>query len=766
MNIINLNQDQQEALALVEDFVFNNKTHEALIIKGSAGTGKTTLIKAMMKAINRDQGLADLLHKRTGIVLAPTGRAARVLTEKLLPEFGAGTIHRQIYAIDRAEVFEEAINENDPGVRLHFPLIKESPNNTIFIVDESSMVGDTDNKGDDIQFGSGRLLKDLIEYARLGRIGREGTPNCKIIFVGDPAQLPPVGNGDLSPAMSVDYLNNQYAIQALEVELKQVMRQAEGSGILTAATQLRDNIMAKKFNRFDMPASADIVPCTISQAIEDYLQARKAKQTCVFISQSNAQVQLLNRTLRGRIWGEEGLPIQRNDILLVNRSSRLSSVSVKNDQGELVAYDGILPLTNGELVRVLDVGDQEKKVVNVRTKEGIVAVNLYFRHLTILVKGINQEWLYANTFIIENLLESKERELSALEVRALLVDFRQRNQKLKPNTADFTKSLIADPYFNALQVKYGYAMTCHKAQGGEWDNAFVEFGNVDRNESSFRWAYTAMTRAKKHLVTVGAPKFTPFNGVKFTNLDELVSSPMAQPQPIKTEGKSIIASVAITDHLKVADAPIVSLGSSLATTVIAPNNAADTSTALQIEQIEVSFVGQPKALYHYYQSITSACAEQGAIVVDVNHFQYMERYTLRLSDRMSWVDFRYKGNFMVTSITPTPGMPSDMALLEQLIPVIEQALVATPASSASAPESGFVGELLAQINTAIADSELKLVQHDSKPYRLRVYLVHGTDRFQLDFVYNSKDQLTSVTEVGGIGSSHGWLQRLMQRISQ
>lgn len=226
------------------------------------------------------------------------------------------------------------------------------------------------------------------------------------------------------------------------------------------------------------------------------------------------------------------------------------------------------------------------------------------------------------------------------------------------------------------------------------------------------------------------------------------------------------AGAAITDKLNVLDAPIALLESSLATTVISPNNLAATSTALTIEQGEISFVGQPKALYHYYQSIIAACAEQGAIVVDVNHFQYMERYTLRLSDRMAWVDFRYKGNFMVTSITPTPGMPSDMALLEQLIPVIEQALVATPTSSASAPESGFVGELLAQINTAIADSELKLVQHDSKPYRLRAYLVHGTDRFQLDFVYNSKDQLTSVTEVGGIGSSHGWLQWLMQRISQ
>jgi hypothetical protein len=184
------------------------------------------------------------------------------------------------------------------------------------------------------------------------------------------------------------------------------------------------------------------------------------------------------------------------------------------------------------------------------------------------------------------------------------------------------------------------------------------------------------------------------------------------------------------------------------------------------EQREVSFVGQPKALYQYYQSIAAACAEQGTAVVDVNHLQYMERYTLHLSDRMAWVDFRYKGNFMVTSITPTPGMPSDMTLLEQLIPAIEQALVATPASSTTTPESGFVGELLEQINTAIADTELKLVQHDSKPYRLRVYLVHGAYRFQLDFVYNSKDQLTNVTEVGGMGSSQGWLQQLMQHISQ
>ncbi len=742
--MIQLNQDQQKAIAAVEHFVFEDALNHALILKGSAGTGKTTLIKEIVKLIDRSTQRTENLHKRTVSIIAPTGRAARVLSEKLYPDHQANTIHRAIYALNRAEIFEDAIDKNDPGIRFHFPLKKESPNNTIFIVDESSMVGDSDNADDGNQFGSGRLLKDLLEFSRIARTGREAATNCKIIFVGDPAQLPPVGNGSLSPAMSCAYLAQNYGIQSLEIELKQVMRQAENSGILSVATQLRDDIIAKNFNRFEVKNTPDITKLTIQDALNTYLLTRTQKQTCVFISHSNAEVQSLNHTLRGLIWGQEGLPIQKNDILLVNRSTRLTNVEQCNASGDYEPYkDGTIPLTNGELIKVIDFDEATQKEVNVPIKGGYEKVTLSFRRVGILSKGsVHNELLYSSTLIIENLLDSKERELSALEQRALLVDFRQRHPELKPNTEFFTVALKDDPYFNAVQVKYGYAMTCHKAQGGEWDKAFVQFSNASQSEHFFRWAYTAMTRAKRHLITVGAPYFTAFNQAKWLAADELVTANSERP-------------VLPATH------PIVLAQATLPSPAITVS----VDTTKQVSQADIDFMGQPKMLAHYFDALQEMLTRQDIQIEQVKHHSYLERYQISHNGVHAWFDYRYKGNFMVSTVTPTPSMPSDRELLEKVIPMIDATLKSTSVPQTQTAESPFINALLMKIHEALLNTPVTFVQHESKSYRLRVYFAQGNDRFQIDFIYNSKDRLTRSSEVGGIGKNQVWLQHIMTHLA-
>lgn len=243
MNQIPVLTDHQSiAVGEIRDFI--RGTISCFILKGSAGTGKTTLIGQLIRELDAAQHPYALL--------APTGRAARILGSKTRAE--ANTIHRVIYHLTDIDVFEGAASANDPGLRLTFPLKKSDPGNTLFIVDESSMVGDIESHGDLLQFGSGRLLADLIEYARLARPGRTEGPGAKVLFVGDPAQLPPVGE-TLSPALSAIYLRQAFGLECGECEITEVMRQASGSGILDRATALRNSISSKVFNTLDLSAN-------------------------------------------------------------------------------------------------------------------------------------------------------------------------------------------------------------------------------------------------------------------------------------------------------------------------------------------------------------------------------------------------------------------------------------------------------------------------------------------------------------------------------
>ena len=215
-----LTSHQSEALNAIRAFV--QGPGDCFILEGGAGTGKTTLLAALAGWLEADY--------RPRVFLAPTGRAARILGDKT----GASptTIHGCIYAFERLNVFEEAQTENDPGLGFRFGLKKDDPGATVFVVDESSMVGDVDDKQDVLRFGSGRLLADLIEYSRIGRPGRSPSdPGAKLLFVGDPAQLPPVGQ-KISPALSADYLLKEFGLSCTGFELTEVHRQAAGSVIL------------------------------------------------------------------------------------------------------------------------------------------------------------------------------------------------------------------------------------------------------------------------------------------------------------------------------------------------------------------------------------------------------------------------------------------------------------------------------------------------------------------------------------------------------
>ncbi len=689
--LLELNPSQQTAIKAISAFLSSETP--IFLLKGSAGTGKTTLVAYLIQLLNR--------QSRTFQVIAPTGRAARILGANT--QATATTIHSVLYAKPCVEVFEEAVSINDPGMRWHFPLKEDDPGATVFIVDESSMVGDKEAKGDLLRFGSGRLLADLIRYARLGRVGRTGEHGAKIIFVGDPAQLPPVGE-TLSPAMSTDYLKETFGLDCQTFELTEVMRQQVGSAILDRATALRDMIGQRDYNRFDLkPVDNEIITTSIAEAISRVEAALRSKLSSVLITYSNSQALQLNRMLRARLWGDENADLRQGDLLLVNKNS--------------FQHD----LSNGDLVKVTQVwGPSERRTIrlNVKGETERVSVEMVFRQVEVVCKAGDGSSMTIRCRLLENLLNSPERELTPLEQRALLVDFMQRSrgQGLRPKTDAFNLAIREDPYFNALQVKYGYAMTCHKAQGGEWKTAVVNFegGHSTRNEHFFRWSYTAITRAQSTLVTINAPAFTPTSGITW-------DTPGQSPQP--------------------------------------------ETTSADKDWNRWCFNAGQEALFAYHAALREAWSNRGLRIERLDHLQYAERYLLTRDGRTATVQYHYKGNHRVSTTQAAPGATSDPELLDAALAGMHEALASMSAATAPLPEP-FLVEFRDKLSAVLEGTGIRLVATESMPYRLRVEFETAEQRAKIDFCYNGKQTWTSAAEVGGPGASGGLIDHVRQLLDQ
>jgi len=695
-----LNPSQQLAIQAIRAFL--NSTTPVFLLLGSAGTGKTTLVSHIIRMLDQEH--------RPFQVIAPTGRAARILGQKAGAP--ASTIHGCIYALPNVEVIETAVSRNDPGMRLFFPKKHDDPLETIFIVDESSMVGDKESKGDFLQFGSGRLLADLIEFARLGRIGRSTDRGAKIIFVGDPAQLPPVGE-TLSPALSEIYLKDTFDLGSEKFELLEVMRQQAGSAVLDQATLLRDAITNKIYNTFNIsPTGDEIVAASISAGVSVVEEAYRSATSSVLITYSNAQALKLNQSVRHRLWGDECADPRKGDLLLINKNSAKTGLS------------------NGDLVKIRDVaGDPERRCHKLKVKDltdGTVhdeVVALIFRRATIVYREADGSVRSIDCQLLENLLHSGERELESLEQRALLVDFRKRHPHLRPKTAEFTVAIRDDPYFNALHVKYGYAMTCHKAQGGEWPTAVVDFGGYPytRSETFYRWAYTAITRAKAKLITISAPNVTAVSEIVWGAL----RPPASVPAPTA--------------------------------------DGSDPTTDPDWNRF--AFNPGHERLFEYHGLLRDAWGKEGIGIERLDHLQYAERYLLVHSDRRASLQYHYKGNLKVSSIGPASGSVSDPDFQAVALKLMRQALMAVPQPDAPLSDP-FLAEFYDKLQQVLGGTEIRLVAAQPMQYCLRVEFIEAGYPIHLDFHYNSKKVWTSAREVGAPGSSRGLIDRLRQLMEE
>lgn len=474
-----LTTKQQEVLSLVEAFLKSDSS--VFILKGYAGTGKTTMVKQ----------IADLaLQKDIVVLMAPTGRAARVLGKKT--GYEASTIHRCIY--DSAHIkLKPASNIAETQFKLIFPIVAMT-NKVVAIVDESSMVSSKTMEQELFQFGTDNLLNDLMTFVRPSFAG-------KVIFVGDPAQLPPVGDSK-SQALNADYFRN-LGLKVEETELTEVLRQDSDSMILKNAMQIRDLLKEAKRNHLvfeERKGEVESVP--VGEIIDRYMAIGKEASDgkSVIIAYSNRKVSEYNKEIRERKFGGS-VPLQNNEPLMVLRNN----------------YH--VNLMNGDFTRVVRLGNVVQQSAPVYVQKGgkkeRVIITIDFID-AVVIDGKGDTIL---CYLILNLLDNDQPCLSIDEQRALYINFCIRHPELKQGSLEFQNELIADPYYNALQVKYGYAVTGHKCQGGEWEYAFVDYdGRTGLSDDCLRWSYTATTRAQKTLFVANLPHITPFSKFRIDDI--------------------------------------------------------------------------------------------------------------------------------------------------------------------------------------------------------------------------------------------------------
>lgn len=466
---MHLYPQQQEALNKIKEFIKSDVN--VFILKGYAGTGKTTLMKSLVEEMNN----LNVNFK----LLASTGRAAKILANAT--QCAASTIHSEIYKFTNlnqdlekvAKKREQSNVESSGQLFLNFELtpVNRTQNTPImhYIIDEASMVSDTaDKNAVQAVFGSGKLLTDLFHY----------DPKGKFIFVGDTCQLPPATQS-FSPALSASYIKDTFGYHSMDHELTEVLRQTADVDIVHSAHKMRKlyyNPQPWKWARFPMRGYKDIhLLNSQSTLISEYIKRVKESgfNNATMLCFSNKQCDITTQLLRPS-FGHHSYQLEVGDLLLITQNNLISG------------------LMNGDLAVVESVGINERRA-------GLTFLNLSVREL---FTGRVYEQL-----MIADVLYGNQTNLTQPQQRELLIDFyyRMRERGIKQGTPTFDESMIKDPYLNALRAVFGYALTCHKAQGGEWDYVYLD---IPRNVPAlakpyvYQWVYTAMTRARKGLYIV------------------------------------------------------------------------------------------------------------------------------------------------------------------------------------------------------------------------------------------------------------------------
>ena len=449
-----LNQNQELALDKIIAFIHSNNKNEIFLLKGYAGTGKTYIISNIVKNLWK--------IKKSVILLAPTGRAAKVISSYCNKE--AFTIHKEIF-----------FTKNNFSGNLEFKLKVNKHKNTLFVVDEASMISTSRNDG--VGLFSQSLLDNIVKYVYSGF-------KCKLLIIGDTAQLPPV-NSKISYALDRDYLEKEYEKETTAIELTDVVRQEKESGILSYATSIRNKIENDFYDdiNFNFDSFNDIVHVEDGEHLMNLIQDSYTKyglEETALIVRSNKRANLYNQAVRDKILNNDNT-INVGDLLMV----------IKNNYFWLNNKRDIGFIANGDIIKI-------EEIHNIKQLYG-------FKFAEVKISMVDYPKIdHLDTVLI---LDSLYINSSALDFKTMnklyqeiLKDYINKKTKYKRHLAVKNNS-----FFNALQVKFAYSFTCHKSQGGQWESIFLEYPYLPNgmDEDFLRWLYTAVTRAKNKLHLIG-----------------------------------------------------------------------------------------------------------------------------------------------------------------------------------------------------------------------------------------------------------------------
>lgn len=459
-------QEQAHALEVFAEFLTDRDPHAVMILRGSAGTGKTTLSGAIVRTLKE-------IHQKV-MLLAPTGRAAKVFS--LNSGSPAYTIHRRIY---REKSFS--------GVEGQFNLNDNLYTDTLFMVDEASMIANMGLGG--MSFGSGCLLDDLVHFVYQGR-------NDRLLLIGDKAQLPPVGEEE-SPALHAAMLEG-YGLKVYECDLNEVLRQSEESGILYNATMIRQMIThddITQLPKIHFAGYSDIKPMPGAELIEALADSyhHVGLDDTIVVTRSNKRANIFNQGIRNMVLDREE-ELSQGDILMIVKNNYYWMEEERKNNNKLQSNEIPAFLANGD----------RAKVLKVRRR-----IDLYgFRFATLLLQFPDYDNYELEATVLLDTLMSEAPALPHEQQEQLFHQIEEDYQDI-PLKADRMKAIRQDQFFNALQVKFAYAVTCHKAQGGQWAHVYVDQGYMTDdmlNPDYIHWLYTAFTRATEMLYLVNWPE--------------------------------------------------------------------------------------------------------------------------------------------------------------------------------------------------------------------------------------------------------------------
>lgn len=446
------NEEKEGLFKALGAFLVSRDARKAFILRGYAGTGKTSVMSALVRA------LAGL--KQPCILLAPTGRAAKVLSR--YSGFPAYTIHKQIYRQNQLGSESFSLSDN-----LH--------RNTLFIVDEASMLsGARDNPS----FGSGCLLDDLVKYVYQGR-------GCSLLLLGDDAQLPPVGSTN-SPALEEDFMA-EYGLQVTEYRLREVARQALDSGVLSEATRIRRELSAVSVQNSAVsiqPNGRDVIQVPgeeVIERLEDSWRKVGAEETLI-IARSNKMTNLYNQGVRSRVlWKEDDL--SSGDRIMVTKNNYFWTQEYENPEF----------LANGDMFEIVRLTKRHE---------------MYgFRFANASLRSVDYDW-EIDALVWLDTMTTDSPEANYTMQRELFSRIAEDYPEIR-NKKELVKKIYDSPYYNALQVRFAYCVTCHKAQGGQWKHVYIDTGGIGEDKERMadetertgflRWLYTALTRATEKI---------------------------------------------------------------------------------------------------------------------------------------------------------------------------------------------------------------------------------------------------------------------------